>query len=257
MSTLPLFYKNIVPLNKNIHGAWSLEKVSDYKHTSETNSLYVAAIEFMKIACEYPIVFCLGSDGAIFPVVILGLRKDENLYINKAGQWLANYIPAYIRRYPFILASDKSISGEGTDQETPEKFTVCIDSDWKGFNTKEKGEQLFDLGNESEMLQKSIDFLKEYQLHVEKTQDFCAKLKELSVLESMQATVKLSNGENISLGGFLGVNRKKIKDLDKTILSYLVEKDYMELIYAHFTSLNNLELLGNRCAKQGTGGRVQ
>lgn len=248
MSALPLFYKNIIPLNKNVHGAWSLEKLTDYKHTSETNSLYIATIEFSKTACEYPIVFCQGSDDIVFPVVILGLRKNENLYINKAGKWLANYIPAYIRRYPFILATDKDIAAT-VDKETEEKFTVCIDGDWQGFNTKEKGEPLFDLSNESAILKQSINFLKEYQFHVEKTQAFCAKLKEINVLEPMHATVKLSDGENISLGGFLGVNRKKLKELDKTILLDMLEKDYMELIYAHFISLNNLDLLGNRCAK--------
>jgi len=57
MSSQPIFYKNIVPLNKEVHGDWSVESVSNYKHTSETNSLYIAAIEFIKAANEYPIVF--------------------------------------------------------------------------------------------------------------------------------------------------------------------------------------------------------
>ena len=129
MSSQPIFYKNIVPLNKETHGDWSVEAVVNYKHTSETNSLYIAAIEFIKAANEYPIVFGVGEDESVFPVVILGLRKNENLYVNKKGEWLANYIPAYVRRYPFILATGE----EGSDQ-----FTVCVDNDCPGLIKRKK-----------------------------------------------------------------------------------------------------------------------
>jgi len=153
MSSQPLFYKNIVPLSKEVHGDWSIEAVSNYKHTSETNSLYISAIEFIKAANEYPIVFGVAEDETVFPVVILGLRKNENLYVNKKGEWLANYVPAYVRRYPFILA---------TGENEPRQFTVCIDEDCPGFNKKGKGTGLFGKdGNESDLLKNSVEFLKE------------------------------------------------------------------------------------------------
>lgn len=235
MSSQPLFYKKIVPLNKEAHGDWSVEAVVNYKHTSETNSLYIAAIEFIKAANEYPIVFGIGEDGSVFPVVILGLRKNENLYINKKGEWLANYVPAYIRRYPFILATGEEASGN---------FTVCIDEDCPGFNKKGKGTNLFDEnGNQTELLNNSVEFLKEYQNHIQLTTLFCKNIKELDLLEPMKADVKLADGEEISLGGFMGVNREKLKALDAEKLESLVKTDQMELIYAHLTSLGNIDSL--------------
>ena len=235
MSSQPIFYKNIVPLNKEVHGDWSIEPVSNYKHTSETNSLYIAAIEFIKAANEYPIVFGIGTDDSIFPVVILGLRKNQNLYINKKGEWLAKYIPAYVRRYPFILA---------TDEETPGNFTVCIDQDCPGFNKDGKGTKLFDKdGNESDLLKNSVEFLKEYQNHIQLTTMFCKNIKELGLLEPMKADVKMADGEQLSLGGFMGVNREKLKALDSEKLVNLVKTDQMELIYAHLISLGNIDSL--------------
>jgi len=235
MSSQPIFYKNIVPLNKEVHGDWSVESVSNYKHTSETNSLYIAAIEFIKAANEYPIVFGIGADDSVFPVVILGLRKNENLYINKKGEWLANYIPAYVRRYPFILATDENVS---------DKFTVCVDSDCPGVNNKDKGKRLFDDdGNESELLKNAVEFLKDYQNHIQLTTMFCNTMKELGLLEPMKADVKLADGEEISLGGFMGINREKLKALDSEAMVNLVKTDQMELIYAHLISLGNIDSL--------------
>lgn len=235
MSSQPLFYKNIVPLNKEAHGDWSVEAVSNFKYTSETNSLFIAAIEFIKAASEYPIVFGKGSDDSVFPVVILGLRKNENLYLNKKGEWLANYIPAYVRRYPFILAMGDAQS---------DKFTVCIDSDCPGFNNKGKGSKLFnDDGSESALLKQSVEFLKEYQSHIQLTTLFCKNIKDLGLLEPMKADVKMADGEEISLGGFMGINREKLKALDAESITNLVKTDQMELIYAHLISLTNIDSL--------------
>lgn len=235
MSSQPIFYKKIVPLNKETHGDWSVEAIVNFKHTSETNSLYIAAIEFIKAANEYPIVFGIVGDESIFPVVILGLRKNENLYVNKKGEWLAKYIPAYVRRYPFILATGE----EGSDQ-----FTVCIDSDCPRFNDKGKGIKLFDAdGNESALLKDSVEFLKEYQNHILLTTLFCKNIKDLGLLEPMKADIKMTGGEEISLGGFMGVNREKLKALDADKLANLVKTDQMELIYAHLTSLGNIDSL--------------
>ena len=235
MSSQPIFYKKIVPLNKETHGHWSVERVANYKFTSETNSLYIAAVEFIKAANEYPIVFGIAEDESVFPVVVLGLRKNENLYVNKKGEWQANYIPAYVRRYPFMLATGE----EGSDQ-----FTVCIDSDCPGFNTKEKGERIFDKdGNESELLKNSVEFLKDYQKHIQLTTLFCKNIKDSGLLEPMKADVKTAVGEEISLGGFMGVNREKLKALDPETMMNLVKTDQLELIYAHLISLGNIDSL--------------
>jgi len=238
MNTLPLFYKNVIPLSKDQHSNYSVEPVKNYSFTRNTNSLYIAAIEFLKASKEYPIVFAESKDDTLFPVVILGLKNNQNLYIDKKGKWLANYIPAYIRRYPFILA---------TSNEDGENFAVCIDKKFSGFNNKNKGQPLFDIkGGESDILKHSVNFLKEYQSHIQLTALFTSNIKALNILEPMQANIKLNDGEKLALSGFMGINREKLKSLPADKLGELAISDHLELIYAHLNSLDNIDILFKR-----------
>lgn len=234
MTVQPLFYKNIVPLNKKQHGDFYIEPARNYKYTKETNSIYIAAIEFPRISREYPIVFGKTGEGTIFPVVLLGLKNNQNIYLGKKGEWLAEYIPAYVRRYPFILATSKE-NGDG--------YTVCIDENYSGLNKSKKGQRLFDeKGEESELLKKSIEFMKEYQNQIQLTDYFCRNINKLELLEPMQARIEKS-GKKQAMGGFLCINRNKLKSLTENQLAELVKSDQMELIYAHLNSLINIDRL--------------
>ncbi len=235
---LPLFYKKVVPLNKEVHGELYIEGIEGYTHTKETNSIYIAAIEFLRVSREYPIVFAKGIDDVIFPVALLGLEKNKNLFVDEKGDWAAEYIPAYVRRYPFILA---------TPDDSKDNFTVCIDESFPGFNTAEEGKALFDdKGEQSDILDQAVDFLKDYQTHVKLTSLFCENLSKLDILEPMQANIERSSGEKMSLGGFMGVNREKLKELKPAKLAELLKSDQMELIFAHLASLSNLNELMKR-----------
>ena len=234
MSTQPLFYKKVVPLNKNQHGDLYVEPVTSYKHTKDTNSVYIAAIEFLKASKEYPIVFGQSQDESIFPVVLLGLKKNQNLYLGKKGEWLADYIPAYVRRYPFILATN---AGDGNT------FAVCIDESYPGFNKEKKGQPLFnDKEEETALMKQSVEFLKEYQNHIQLTSLFCSKIKELGLIEPMQANIEKAGKKQI-LSGFMCINRARLQSLEPDKQSELMKSDQLELIYAHLSSLTNLEKL--------------
>jgi len=228
----------VVPLSKEQHSDYFVEPVKNYSFTKNTNSLYIAAVEFLRASKEYPIVFAKSKDDTLFPVVILGLKNNQNLYIDKKGKWLANYIPAYIRRYPFILATSNDEGGN---------YAVCVDKSFSGFNNKNKGQQLFDSnGGESNILKQSVDFLREYQNHIQLTALFTNNIKELNILEPMRANVKLDDGENLALGGFMGINREKLKSLPADKLNELAKSDQLELIYAHISSLDNVNILFKR-----------
>lgn len=235
---LPLFYKRVVPLNRERHGDLYIETVDGYAFAAQTNSIFISAVEFPMVIAEYPIVFATNNQGGIYPVVLLGLKNSQNLFVNEQGKWDAGYIPAYARRYPFILAAPEPAS---------DKFTVCIDEAYPGFNTAKEGQPLFDgKGEHTPMLTQAVNFLKDYQEHVQLTTDFCRNLVELQVLEPMQANVKLQSGEDLSIGGFQCVKREKLQQLSPGKLADLVKTGQMELIYAHLLSLNNVSKLINR-----------
>ena len=234
-TALPLFYKKVVSLNKDQHKTIHIEPVEGYNFAAETNSLYIAAIEFIKSVSDYVIVFGKDSEDNVYPVVLLGLKANENLYVDKEGKWNAGYVPAYARRYPFILAAPEENDGN---------FTVCIDEDYKGFNTAKEGQALFDKkGNESEILKQAVDFLQDYQKNVLITNAFCKNLAKLELLEPMQANVEMKTGDKFAIGGFHCVNREKLKALESDKLAELIKSDQMELIFAHLLSLNNVNKL--------------
>ena len=247
--TLPLFYKKVVPLNKETHGELHVEEVKDYLHTRQTNSIYIAAVEFLPAAREYPIVFAKGADERFFPALLLGLQENKNLFVDEQGKWLAEYIPAYVRRYPFILAvpDDAGQDTDDTDTGQDTTFTVCIDEAFPGFNHDQAGKPLFDKqGAQTELLDQAMDFLRDYQSQVQLTAGFCQNLTELGLFEPMQANVEMASGAKHVLGGFFGVNRDKLKALKPGKLAELLKSDEMELIFAHLASLSNLDNLMKR-----------
>ncbi|TNF98833.1 MAG: multidrug transporter [Gammaproteobacteria bacterium] len=235
----PQFYKQVVALSEKAHADWRINGEIHYDFANKTNAVLITAVEFILVSREYPIVF-LQKDGQVSPVAILGLKPEQNLYINSDGKWEADYIPAYVRRFPFILAGDVS-------QKNPQ-YTVCIDENFQGFNRK-TGERLFEKdGKHSAYLETAIQFLKDYQTQGLATERFCKILSKLDILEPMQANIASKQGEEFSVAGFMVINRDKLKALKAVQIVNLVKTDAMDLIYHHLSSLSNLKKLTDQYA---------
>lgn len=233
MSTQLLIYKTAVPLSRARHGKWSIDTVANYEFSHGVNSVPLMAVEFPQAAAEYAIVF-VGSENEVVPAVILGVRGNENLYVEESG-WKANYIPAFVRRYPFVF----SRSGD--------RFLLCLDEEFSGVNQDDRGQRLFtDDGKPSGYVDNVLKFLQEYQAQFLRTQAFCAKVKELDLLEPMQAQVSVDAERKFSLGGFMAVNREKLKALPDDKLAQLAKTDELELLYLHIQSMRNFDDLRTR-----------
>lgn len=229
-----LFYENVVPVSSQLHRDLCVERV-DFGFSAGVNSVPLTAIEMPLAAREYTIVFAGGDN--VTPVVVLGVGGTTNQYLDENKAWKADYIPAFVRRYPFVFAQSKDQS----------QFTLCIDEQWSGCNRAGRGQRLFDeSGNQTPYLQNMLRFLGDYQAQFVRTQAYCKKLKELNLLEPMQAQITFPGGEKRSLGGFLGATRARIKSLTADKLAELVKTDELELTYLQMASLNNLGSVINR-----------
>ena len=187
------------------------------------------AVEFLKAGKESPIVF-LEHNEVVIPVGLLGLRQGENLCLTDSGDWNSDYVPAYVRRYPFIFAASEDGSS----------FTLCIDESYAGFNQNGAGDVLFeDGGKHSPYLEKVLTFLKEYELQYRRTLEFSRILKSLDLLEPMQARFTLASGEKVALTGFLSVSRDRLKEIPSDKLAEATAKGVLELIYCHLFSMEN------------------
>ena len=237
MATQLLIYERALPVSSARHGKWSVEVGNDYSFSKTVNSVPLLAVEFPNATGEYPIVFA-GSGDTVMPAVILGLRGQENLFLSD-NAWKANYIPAFVRRYPFVFSSNADNS----------QFTLCIDEAFHGFNQDGQGARLFTHeGKPSAYVENVLKFLQEYQAQFLRTQAFCKKLKELNLLDPMQAEVTLPAGARTALTGFQAINRQRLKELSGDKLAALAKTDELELIYLHLSSLRNFNTLKDRLA---------
>jgi len=236
MTTQLLFYANAVPVNPGSHKDIYVKTGTDYGFAHTVSSVPLTAAEFPLAASEYAIVFA-GNEDSVFPVVILGGEKDQNLYLDDAGKWTARYIPAFVRRYPFVFAQT------GTEN----RLTLCIDEGFVGCNKEGRGERLFDSdGERTAYLEQVLNFQKAYQLQHQRTLAFCKKLKELDLLQPVQATLNQQSGERRVLGGLQVVNRAKLKELDAEKVIEMLRSDELETIFLHLHSLVNLRVIGER-----------
>jgi hypothetical protein len=236
-----LIYQQVVPISKQKHADWSVKSGTDYDFARQINSVPLMAVEFLSAAAEYAIVFA-GTEDEVMPILILGIEQN-NLYLGEDGKWQGKYIPAFIRRYPFVFSS--------TDDGG--KFTLCIDEDFSGCNQEGRGERLFDSqGEQTQYLNNVLGFLQEYQAHFQRTQLFCQRLKEYNLLEQVQAQFTLPSGEQRSLTGFMRVNRDRLKELTDEQIIALARSEELELIYIHLHSLRNLSGITERLSSSST-----
>ena len=243
-----LIYKSAVPVSRARHADCHVQSGGNYAFTADINSVPLMAVEFPQAATEYAIVFA-GPPGEVTPAVILGVRGNENLYLPKGGDgWAAKYVPAFIRRYPFVFS------------QSDDRFVLCVDEEFLGLNRTGQGQALFLAdGTPSPYVDEVLKFLQEYQAQFLRTQAFCNKLAELDVLEPMQAQVTMGGeGASVSLGGFMAVNRTKLKALSGEKMAELAATDELELIYLHLQSMRNFEGLKDRLeqAVQGAAAKA-
>jgi hypothetical protein len=231
MATQQLFYRSAVPVSAQRHGDWSVKTGESYAFAAGVNSVPVTAIEFAPAAAEFPIVFA-GNEQSVFPAVILGVQENQNLWVDGEGKWRGKYVPAFVRRYPFVFSQD----AEG------KTFTLHLDETFEGVNQANRGERLFDAdGAQTQYLRTVLGFLQDYQARFRRTQAYCERLLELKLLQPMQAQFTLGGGEQRSLSGFMVVDRARLKALPADVLADMVAKDELECTYLHLASLRHFQ----------------
>jgi hypothetical protein len=221
---MPLFYKNPTPLDKQKHEGLALKKDFNFSFTKEVNAVPVNLIEMPQICHFYPIAF--SPDASATPVAILGLRDNENLFVNEKGTWGEQaYIPAYIRRYPFIFSE---IPGS-------EQLTLCIDmSD----NVIEEGgeQKFFENGEPSQLANNALEFCKSYHAAAQQTLEFSQDLAAADLLVEREAQINVGNKARINFSGFRIIDEKKLSELpDEKFLEWR-KKGWLPFLYAHLFS---------------------
>lgn len=231
-------YENATPISVQRHGAWSVRTGKDFRFAAHINSAPLLLSEFAAAAQVLPVVFA-GSGENIIPIAVMGVRNDQNVFVDDTGEWTPAYQPAFLRQYPFVL-------GQTTQ---PGSFALCIDETFEGCNTEGQGERLFDTtGARTAYLERMIAFAREYQQQFRKAQLLGAKLSELGLLEPMRATFRTPAGQE-QLLGFQVVRREKLQALPADELARMNASGVLEAIYLHLFSLANFRKISKALAE--------
>jgi hypothetical protein len=235
-----LMYDKLTPVNREQHRSLRVKPSSKHlDFARETNSVLVAVTELPLAALDFPCVFVASGEQHTM-VSVVGLRDKENLYIDSDGRWDINsYLPAFIRRYPFVLAEEPGGS----------QLTVCVDESFDGLNQTD-GEALFDAqGKDTPYLQNLQKFLLDFHNDMQRTSAFAKRLVELDLLVERNIDFKLGE-QQFNLKGFKVVDEDKLRKLDAAVVHELFTSGALGWIHAHLLSLNNVSKLGARLSRR-------
>ncbi len=230
------FYKNPMPISLDRHRQSSFVPAHDSSFAQETNSIVLNAGEFIEAAKHYPIVFTQNNAA---PVAIVGL-ESSNYFVEKDGSWKTGaYVPAYVRKYPFIFMEIKEQNS----------LLLCIDENSKGFSLEgdKNGQAFYNEDDQpTEIIQSALNFCNLYHQHHLATVEFCNALQAENLLVPNTTTLTLLEGQRqISLGGFLMIDEKKFAELpDEKILEFH-KKGWLALIHFVLMSVSNWRSLAN------------
>lgn len=236
-------YKDPVLLDRNEHRGKRIKKLTDFSVAGEMSALFVNVVEFAEAAKEYPIAFLPAPESTqekpvVSPVVLLGLRDRENLFVSE-GRWDARYIPGFVRRYPLAYAK----SGD-------DRVSVVVDQAWDGFNDSE-GELLVEpSGEASPYLKQMMEFLDAYEREGGRTRTFCERIVQLDLLRGGTVDGQLPDGSPLRVEGFFAVDEQKLLALPDADLLELTKSGAMGLIHAHMLSMSNVQRLFERLGQR-------
>ena len=232
-ATTAFFYQKPTVLDREQHKGLRL-KAADARFASKNQAVPLLAAEFPEACLEYPIVFTQGQDGQWMALALTGLQAGANAFVDAKGQWSARYVPASVRRYPFILA-------EGANQQ------LSLAADLSAPQLGTDGDALFDDQGEPTALTRNImNLLADFQNQATATAAMVQKLHEAQLLTQQNLQVKLGDERSAVVEGVWIVDEAKLRQLpDDKVLAWFKGGE-LAAIHAHMLSLRNLVALLQR-----------
>jgi hypothetical protein len=241
--SLPLFYQGLEPLNVSQHGKMKVRPLVKAPQFAQTHAVPVTVDEFALVQRHYPIVFSIGDNPV--PIALMALNEGVNVFLNEDGRATeqATYIPAYIRRYPFLLARLRPDSDE---------LSLCFDPTSEAVGDFEEGQALFDGDQPSEATKAILQFCEQFETAGQRTAAFVEELKKTGLLMEGEVAIQPQGTEQPFIyRGFRMVDEDKVRELRGDELRKMNQNGLLPLIYAHLFSLTQMRDVFARQVVQG------
>jgi len=241
---LPMFYKDLVPLNSNEHAKWKIKGLDNASFMQSQHAIPITTDEFINAARNYPIVFSVGDNSV--PLILMGLNEGVNTFMNDEGQFREPaYVPAYVRRYPFMLAKLRPEA---------EELSLCFDPTANAVGDFKEGDTLFDGDQPSETTKNILNFCEQFEQAGQRTGQFVQELEKMGLLMDGEVSIQQTGVEKPFIyRGFKMVDEAKLRDLRGDELRKINQNGILPLIYAHLFSL---QIMREVFAKQVEAGKM-
>lgn len=225
-----LFYGKPEPLSVEAHSTLGVDPViQPYAFVAGSHIVPLTVTEFAPAALSYPVIFVGESKQ---PVAVMGLRPGENLYVSAEGEFRPEaYIPAYVRRYPFVFAND----------EVQKRLILCVDRE-APFLKEGGATPLFVDGKPSPYVEQAMEFCNNFEQERQRTEAFVKLLTDLDLLETREANFSPRNPDGTAapaqkIAEYFAVSEEKLKALPAEKLAELRDNGALGQIYAHLVSV--------------------
>lgn len=241
---LPLFYKDLLPLNSRDHADWKAGTFDRADFLASTHAIPLTTDEFVDAQRHFPIVFTAGENP--LPIALMGLNEGVNTFMGDDGKLTENvYLPAYARRYPFILAKL---------QQDSDDMSLCFDPSCGVIGKDMEGQDLFgDDKQPTEYTKNVLEFCQRFEEAGQRTRAFLEELKKLDILMDGEIAITRNDKPDTPFiyRGFQMVDEKKLRELPAETVDALNKNGMLMLINAHMFSLNLMKTIFERQSALG------
>lgn len=243
-SNLPLFYNAVEPLNVRDHGDKKVREALRMNNVGKTHAIPLTVDEFGLAQRHYPIVFSVGDTSV--PIALMGLNEGVNAFLFEDGRAREPnmYTPAYIRRYPFMLAKIRPESDE---------LSLCFDPTSDAIGDYPEGRPLFEDGKPTPAVEQILEFCEQFEAAGQRTAAFMDDLKAADLLMDGEVSIQPDGfAQPFVYRGFRMVDEEKLRALRGDELRKMNQSGMLPLIYAHLFSLSQMRDVFSRQLAQGT-----
>jgi hypothetical protein len=245
-SPLPIFYKDLAPLNRQDHAGWNCRATDRAPWLVGQHAVPLTVEEFPMAQRHYPIIFSSGSDSV--PLALMGMNEGVNVFVDDDGAMTTPvYVPAYARRYPYLLAKLRPDS---------EELSLCFDPTSGLVGEFDEGHPMFDGEEPSEITKSTLQFCEQFEIAGQKTANFMAELKKHDLLIDGELGLQIENQQAqqpFSYSGFRMVDEKKLREVRGDVLRSWNQSGLLPLIHAHLFSLDLVREIFGRQVQLGKG----
>ena len=239
---LPLFYTNLQPLSASVHSKLHIVPSDTAAYFAKAHAIPLTIDEFIAAQRHFPIVFSSGD--VPVPLALMGLNDGVNVFVDDDGKALNPfYVPAYVRRYPYLLAKL---------DPNAEELSLCFDPDSGLTSEKGKGPALFDGDKPSETLNGVLKFCEDFEIAAQRTQAFVKEIQDMDLLIDGEVTIQPEGAEQpFMYRGFRMIDENKVREMNGDQLRKINQNGILALIMAHLFSLASIREIFARQAALG------